>query len=223
MSGSTKAQHAMPFVRIELAVLAVEADVLKVLLGRRAEAPYAGSWALPGGVLRIDLDADLDAACQRVAMERLGIPLPGAQQQTAVGARGRDPRSPWALSIIYRCTTRVDQVDAVPGKRMTELKWVDAAEAAADKRLAFDHGSIIGQAVSGLRSEIHELRFPAGLVGQPFTLGELQACAEAVLGSTLDKSSFRRRIDAVRCVEPVQGQMKKGPYRPAQLFRLTLV
>ena len=49
---------------------------LVVLLGRRAQEPHAGKWALPGGVLRIDLDADLEAAVQRVANERLGVTLP---------------------------------------------------------------------------------------------------------------------------------------------------
>ena len=93
----------MPFVRIELAVLSVMDGTLQVLLGRRAEAPLAGRWALPGGVLRIDRDADLDAACQRTARERLGIELPGAMQLAAVGGRSRDPRAPWTLSVIYRC------------------------------------------------------------------------------------------------------------------------
>ena len=62
--------HPMPFVRIELVVLTVQEGALQVLLGRRAGAPYAGRWALPGGVLRIDLDDDLDAACLRVADAR---------------------------------------------------------------------------------------------------------------------------------------------------------
>jgi len=209
----------MPFVRIELAVFAVIDGSLQVLLGRRTNTPYAGRWALPGGVLRIDLDADLDAACQRVARERLGVGLPGAAQLQAVGGKARDPRAPWALSVIYRSATTPECLAAMPGKRMAELKWTDAGAAAADAKLAFDHGQLIGRSIQAFRADVRALRFPAGLIAEPFTLGELQATSEAVLAERLDKSSFRRRLDAAACVEAVAGEMLTGAFRPAQLYR----
>lgn len=214
--------HPMPFVRIELAVLAIASGALQVLLGRRAEEPDAGKWALPGGVLRIDLDSNLDAACQRTARERLGLELPGATQLCAWGGPARDRRAPWTLSVVYRCTTTHDRLAAVPGKRMDELKWVDALEAAGNRRLAFDHSQLIGQAAERLREDVDALRFPTGLIAEPFTLAELQAASQAVLGDRrkLDKSSFRRRLDAAGCVEAVSGELKTGAFRPAQLFRL---
>ena len=212
----------MPFVRIELAVLAVADGALQILLGKRAEAPYAGQWALPGGVLRIDLDASLDDACQRTARERLGLELPGATQLCAQGGRTRDPRAPWTLSVIYRCTTTRDRLAAVPGKRMDELKWVDAREAAGNRTLAFDHTQLIGRAVDRLREDVDALRFPPGLIAEPFTLADLQAVSQVVLAERrrLDKSSFRRRLDAAGCVEPISGEIRTGAFRPAQLFRL---
>lgn len=214
-----KSVHPMPFVRMELAVLTVNEGELDVLLARRAEAPFAGRWALPGGVLRIDLDLDLGAASQRVARERLGVELPGASQLAAVGGRSRDPRAPWALSVVYRCTTTPDQLALQPGKRVNQLRWVKASAAAADDKLAFDHGRIIEQAVVSLRQDVENLKLPMGLMTEPFTLGELQATCEAVLGRTLDKSSFRRRVDAAGCVEMIRGEMRAGPFRPAQLYR----
>ncbi|MCU0837041.1 MAG: NUDIX domain-containing protein [Chromatiaceae bacterium] len=60
-------QYPMPFTRVEIAVLSVVDGRLCVLLARRAEEPHAGKWALPGGVLRIDLDGSLDAAAQRAS------------------------------------------------------------------------------------------------------------------------------------------------------------
>lgn len=212
--------HPMPFVRIELAVLGVADGALQVLLGRRESEPHKGRWALPGGVLRIDQDADLDAACARVAQERLGTKLAGGAQLCAVGRRNRDPRAPWALSIVYRCTTTPDALPAQPGKRLTDLKWVDAPAAAADDELAFDHRWLVDRAMQALRLEVRELRFPPGLITAPFTLSDLQATAEAVLGQRLDKSSFRRRLSAVRCVEPIPGASRTGAFRPARLYHL---
>lgn len=217
--GPGSALHEMPFTRVELVVFAVADGQLQVLLGRRAQAPHAGRWALPGGVVRIDLDVDLVAACQRVAGERLGVPLPDPQQVVAVGGRKRDPRAPWALSVVYRAMVRPESLQAVAGKRLTELRWMAASEAAGAP-LAFDHAALLALAVKQLQQQVTALQFPPGLVEENFTLGELQAASEAVLGQALDKSSFRRRLDAAGVVEAVPGAMRTGPNRPAQLFRL---
>jgi 8-oxo-dGTP diphosphatase len=212
--------HPMPFTRIEMAVFSVEQGALQVLLGKRAQAPHRGRWALPGGVLRVDKDASLDAACQRVAQERLGVGLPDPQQVVAVGGRLRDPRAPWTLSVVYRAVVRAEALQAVAGKRLDELLWTDAA-AASGSTLAFDHAALLQRAVQQLREEVAVLQFPAGLVDDAFTLGELQAASEAVLGRALDKSSFRRRLDAAGVVGPVPGERRTGPNRPAQVFKLT--
>lgn len=211
--------HQMPFTRIELVVFAVADGRLQVLLGRRAQAPHAGRWALPGGVLRIDLDADLVAACQRVAGERLGVPLPDPQQVVAVGGRKRDPRAPWALSLVYRAMVQPQDLSAVAGKRLSELRWTPINEASGSA-LAFDHAALLGRAIEQLRAQVAGLQFPAGLLQPQFTLGELQAASEAVLGRPLDKSSFRRRLDAFGAVEEVPGERRIGPNRPAQVYRL---
>jgi ADP-ribose pyrophosphatase YjhB (NUDIX family) len=209
----------MPFTRVEIAAFAVAGDQLQVLLGQRADAPYKGRWALPGGVLRIEKDIDLDAACQRVAQERLGVALPQPRQVATVGGRRRDPRAPWALSIVYRAMVRPDTLGAVAGKRLAELSWRPVEEAISAP-LAFDHAAVVQRAVEQLRGAVAALQFPPGLVDDQFTLGELQAASEAVLGHPLDKSSFRRRLDAAGVVEPVEGALRFGANRPAQVFRL---
>lgn len=220
-STATPPVHAMPFTRIELLVLSVMDGALQVLLGKRSEPPYEGRWALPGGVLRIDLDADLDAACARVAQERLGVVLPSAVQLCAVGGRKRDPRAPWALSIVYRSTLQAAQLLATPGKRLDALRWAPAEAAAADKALAFDHAALVGRAVAALREEVATLRFPQGLMPESFTLAELQSTAAAVLGRPVDKSGFRRKVDAEGVVRAVEGEWRTGPFRPAQVYRLS--
>ena len=210
--------YPMPFTRIELAVMSVVDGLLAVLLGRRAQEPHAGKWALPGGVLRIDLDADLESAAQRVARERLGVTLPYQRLLTAVGSAGRDSRAPWALSIAYRALIPIGDIDPQAGKRVDELRWVPADEAAEDKSLAFDHAALIRVAAETARGDIDRLELPFGFLPAQFTLGELQACCEAILGRRLDKSSFRRRIEEKNLLAPVAGEMRTGAFRPAQLF-----
>lgn len=212
-------RHAMPFTRIELAVLTVADGGLAVLLGRRAEPPQKGKWALPGGVLRIDLDKDLDAAAQRVATERLRVPVPFLSQLRATGGSQRDPRAPWTLSIAYRALLPIETFAPEPGKRIEALQWRSAEDAAADARLAFDHADLIGVAVETTRAEIDRLDLPFSFLPDRFTLGELQTSCEAILGRRLDKSSFRRKLDERKILEPVSGEMRTGAFRPAQLYR----
>lgn len=209
----------MPFVRLELAVLSIRDNGLQVLLGKRVESPHAGRWALPGGVVRIDLDLDLMTGCQRVAKERIGTKVPNLTQVGAVGGRWRDPRAPWALSVVYRSLIQARPLDVSPGKRLDELAWVGVGQV-ADLKLAFDHAELVVRAVEATRAEFQALRFPRGCLPDQFTLAELQQTSEAVLGRPLDKSSFRRRVDEAGCLQRVEGAMRTGPFRPAQLFEL---
>lgn len=218
-SKSGRANYPMPFVRVEIAVMCVAEQRLHVLLARRAEAPHAGKWALPGGVLRIDLDRSLDAAGQRVIGERLGVRLPSLRQLCAVGGPTRDPRAPWALSVVYRALLPAETLQPSPGKRIEALEWRPAQAAIDDVALAFDHAALIGQAVAATRDEVDAFEMPFGLLADEFTLGELQTACEQVLARRLDKSSFRRRLNEREAVEPVEGAVRGGAFRPAQLYR----
>jgi len=216
---ATAQLHPMPFTRLELSILSIVDGGLAVLLGKRAGVPHKGKWALPGGVLRIDLDRDLEAAAQRVAWERLGATLPYLRQLQAVGGKSRDSRAPWALSIAYRALLPFDAIDPKAGKRLEALRWCPVDEAIADAKLAFDHADLIRLAMEATRAEIERLELPFGFLPEAFTLGELQACCEALLGRRLDKSSFRRRLDDRGLLEALPGEIRTGAFRPAQLFR----
>jgi ADP-ribose pyrophosphatase YjhB (NUDIX family) len=215
---TTISKHPMPFTRIELVLLGIVGHRLHVLLARRAEAPYPGRWALPGGVLRVDLDRSLEEAAARVAGERLGLDGLLFRQVAAIGGPTRDPRAPWALSIVFRALVVAEALSPVAGKRVEALEWRDADVASADERLAFDHNQLVAQAVTAARHEIDVLELPLQLLPTQFTLGELQAVCEEVLGRPLDKSSFRRRLADRDLVEPIEGAQRIGPFRPAQLY-----
>ena len=216
---SAAKSYQMPFTRVEIAAMSIVDDRLQVLLARRREAPYAGKWALPGGVLRIDLDRSLDAAATRVINERLGSALPFLRQLCAVGGPTRDPRAPWALSVVYRALIPTSSASPSPGKRIDALVWRPVEDAIDDGGLAFDHSVLIEHAVQATRAEVDALDLPVGFMPAEFTLGELQTICEGLLGRRLDKSSFRRRLAQRDLVEPVTGTMKGGAFRPAQIYR----
>jgi 8-oxo-dGTP diphosphatase len=61
---------------------------------------------------------------------------------------------------------------------------------------------------------------PAFLLPPTFTLPELRAAYEIVLGRALNDSAFRRKLGELRLVEPVAGAKSIATDRPAQLYRL---
>ena len=212
--------YPMPFTRVEIAIQSLVQGQLCTLLVRRKEAPHKGFWAMPGGVVRIDLDKDLEEAAQRVTQERLGVRLPYLKQLTAVGSQTRDPRSPWALSVVYRALIPFASIEPRPGKRVEELRWLSVNEFDIDQKLAFDHQDLICSAIAATRMETDELQLPTGFLPATFTLTELQSLCEQLGGRSLDKSSFRRKLRDRQLVEPVEGEFVRGANRPALLYRL---
>jgi 8-oxo-dGTP diphosphatase len=209
--------HPMPFTRVEVVVFTLKEGELTVLLGRRAAAPFAGRWAIPGGVVKITEDATLADSARRVIRERLQTELPNSQQVGTVGGAKRDPRA-WSMSVVYRAQLPVEGLDATAGKRLEEIKWFSVEEAIGKLKLAFDHGALLTDALQSLRAEIALLSSPIHLLGDGFTLTELQQACEAVLGHALEKSSFRRRLKAAELVEPIPGGIREGSFRPAQTY-----
>lgn len=208
----------MPLVRVDLVVLTVSDGHLQVLLSQRQESPFKGQWGLPGGVLRIDLDDSLDAAAHRVAHERLGRDVANLAQVVTVGGADRDPRAPWAMSVVY-VTLVAPDLETYPGKRVQALGWRPIDQMKANGPLAFDHDGLVEHAVSWVQQSIRDMRYPRGSMAETFTLPELQAQSEAILGTALGKVTFRRRVEAAKLLEAVEGSMRGGSHRPAQVYR----
>ena len=216
--------YPMPLARIEVVLQSIVNGRLSTLLVKRSEPPYKGRWALPGGVIRVDLDASLDGAAARVIAERLQISPQGLRQLLTVGGAEREPRAPsgWGLSVIYRAMVREEELQPVAGKRVEGWAWHAVDDLPAIEDVAFDHKAIAQQAAVWTRAEFEELKLSDSLVPGQFTLGELQLICESVLGHRLDKSSFRRKLRDRGVVTPIEGAFQSGMRnRPAGLYQLT--
>jgi 8-oxo-dGTP diphosphatase len=181
---------------------------------RRDRDPFAGSWALPGG--HVGLDEGLEAAVCRVLGEAGGPPSPGPrltaprhlEQLATFGAPGRDPRGR-VVSVSYLALL------PAPPPVAAGAAWHPALDPPA---LAFDHRDIVAAAVARLRSKLTYSTVAYGLLGEEFTLSDLQAVYEAVQARPLDKRNFRRKVLALGLLEET-GEQRRGSHRPAQLYR----
>ena len=57
--------YDIPLVSVDVALFTLHDDQLQLLLVERAEHPDKGFWALPGGFVDLQNDADIDATAYR--------------------------------------------------------------------------------------------------------------------------------------------------------------
>ena len=199
-----------PLVSVDVAIFTVADGALQVLLVQRpagAAEPFPGQWALPGGFVDVEKDADLQACARRKLREKTGVANAYLEQLGSWGSATRDPRG-WSATHAYFAL--------IPYQEPAEARWFAVN---ARMRLAFDHGEILAAAVSRLRSKVEYTSLPAFLLPKEFTLTDLQRAYEIVLGRPLEKSAFRTRVLAAGLVEPA-GKTRHGPNRPAQMYRI---
>lgn len=218
MPASETDDFPRPIATVDLCIFALGEGGLDILLTRRAAAPFAGDWSLPGGFIHADEDADLDAAAVRVLRDKTGIAAPYLEQLQSFGGIARDPRG-WSLSVAYMALVPADQLP-VAGLNTAEVAWQPVAGQGVALPLAFDHAEILAVALARLRSKVEYSTLPAHLLPAAFTLSELQSVYERLLGRPLEKSAFRKRMAEADFVEPIEGELRRASNRPAQLYRL---
>lgn len=205
-----------PLVSANVALFSVAEDCLQVLLVQRGRDPAKGCWALPGAVLNPDVDADLEATAIRALHDKISVDVAHLEQVTAVSGRSRDPRG-FSVAVVFLALLPRDRIQAIVRSKVDAAQWVSASKLSV--KLAFDHEALLASAVAALRDKVGRHALPLQLLSEKFTLTELQRACEAVLGQTLDKGGFRRRLRTSEDLEEIPGEFVLGPQRPAQLYR----
>jgi 8-oxo-dGTP diphosphatase len=107
--------------RPEIAVGAVAVERGTLLLVRRAHAPQAGRWSLPGG--RVEWGETLEQALEREVLEETGLTVRCGQLIGWVERMGDDHHF-----VILDFTVSVEAGSAVAGADAAEVAWVPLAE-----------------------------------------------------------------------------------------------
>jgi ADP-ribose pyrophosphatase YjhB (NUDIX family) len=204
------------YLAVDLAVLTVRENLLQVLVVERANEPYQGYTALPGGFLREG--EDLREAAERELKEETG--LDGAvlhlEQLATYGAPGRDPRGR-VVSVAYLAIAP-DLPIPTAGTDARSARWVPAH--AIRDALAFDHAGILDDAVERARTRLEYTTLATAFCGPAFTIGDLRTIYEVVWGTPLDPRNFSRKVTHTEgFVEPTGDKRVPGTGRPAALYR----
>lgn len=206
-------EHPHPAVTTDVVVFTIRDERLLVLLVKRRNPPFAGCWALPGGF--VNIDEDLEACALRELQEETGVSGVFLEQLYTFGAPDRDPRER-VITVTYYALVPHDHMRIEAASDASEATWFDCAALPA---LAFDHDQVIDTALKRLRAKLQYSTVAFQFLPGKFTLSELQRVYEIILGQTLDKRNFRRRMLSYGLLAATEEKVRNGNHRPARLYR----
>lgn len=171
-----------------------EEGELQLLLIRRAQAPFAGEWALPGVLVNgRSADASLDAAAERALQDKARIAPAHLEQVTTVGNANRDPRG-WSLSTVYLALLAPNMA-----LQHEDLRFVALAEVLQGRQaLPFDHAQLVAQAAERLAGKAVYTSLPLYLLAPRFTVTEALAAFQASLGQAVQHTTLRGRLEKMK-------------------------
>ncbi len=193
---------------------------------------HATGWlALPGGFVK--QDEDLETAVKRGLHERTGLKEVYLEQfhtfgtvdrfqpdvmKTILLASGAEvPENYWMLdrffSVGYYALLDHEKVSLTPDILSDSITWYEVDKLPS---LIFDHNKIVQKALQTLRENLDRKLIGGNLLPERFTMNELQAVYEAILGEKLRRTSFQRKMLSLEILERHEklftGKSHKAPY-----------
>jgi 8-oxo-dGTP diphosphatase len=197
-------------VTVDIVLFTICDRQLHVLLIRRLAKPFEKRFALPGGFVQVE--ESLENAAIRELRKETGVEGVYLEQLFTFGGLKRDPRGR-IITVAYYALAPQDHALRA-GTDASEAAWFPVS---ALPPLAFDHREIVEYAQQRIRGKLDYTNVGFELLPDKFTLTDLQLVHEAILGETLDKRNFRRKIIQKGIVKPTK-QFQSTGRKPAQLF-----
>src|SRR5690606_3057536 len=139
--------HPRPILTIDVVLLTMDEDGLKVVVLKRDQEPFKVTEALIGGYVHGGCDRDDMDAVARVLRKKTSISGIYIEQLKTFASANRDPRG-WAASIAYIALAPIEVVREASKNYPLEIYAIDEV-----KGLAFDHDDIVSFALKRLRGK----------------------------------------------------------------------
>ena len=224
--------EAIPQLSINCVIFGFQAKELKVIINKIHLGDTTLS-VLPGGY--IGQKEDVADAVQRIVRESTGLDKILFKQFAVFGNASRsfgkefesirklfknsdqqilDWWSRRFVSICYLALVDFSKIQLKPTEFLEAAQWHPVDKA---KILSMDHGDIVKTARESLLKELPYSPIAANLLPAKFTLPELHALLEAILGRPVDRPNFRRKILKSNMITKV-GSDDSGKGRPADVY-----
>ena len=181
---------------------------LQALLWRRALAPAAGRWALPGG--RFDASETLEASIRRHLAAKVDVRELSHLEQLETRFDPKHDR----VTTAYLGLVRTGLDPAVPA----DTHWHPVERLPPT---AFDHGTIVRAGRDRLRAKLSYTNLGFALAPPTFTISELRDLYVAALGHDVSATNLQRVL-LRRGVLAETGDLRapgRAGGRPAAVYR----
>ncbi len=201
-------------ITTDVVIFTIKNNKLQVLLVKRANEPFKGRWAIPGGFIR--LSENLDNAALRILKEKTNVDNIYLEQLYTFGDPLRYPSSR-VITCAYFALIRSDDIKLSfdNTQSITEVQWHEVYHLPT---LAFDHKEIIEYSLKRMRERLEFCPIAFQLLPEKFTLTELQKSYELILDMKLDKRNFRKKVLTGSVLKELNEYTKIGSKRPARLY-----
>ncbi len=220
-------RYYLPHLSIDNVIFGFHGNELKVLL---LEWKENNRWCLPGGFIL--KDEHIEDAAVRVLRSRTGLKNIHLKQFYTFGdplrERGKHgiSKPKWLkkhswfmerfISIGYWALVEFSKVIPKPDEFSASCEWWDIDKVPS---LILDHNEILARALQSLRTNINDYPVGKDLLPRKFTMPELQRLYETILGKTLDRRNFQKKILAMDILEKLDERKTGGAHKAPFLYR----
>jgi 8-oxo-dGTP diphosphatase len=222
----------VPHVSIDCAIFGYHEQQLKLLLIKHK---FIDGWCLPGGYIK--RTETLVEAANRIVMERTGISNLFLQQFKTFGDPNRAQtntfdedlwfkatgikinKNNWlidqTISIGFYAITDFSKAEPQPGLLSEKCRWFDMDSLPP---LEFDHDEMVKEALHTMRVQLYHYPIGYNMLPEKFTLTEIHALYETLLGKKLDISNFPKKLIALGLLIKLDEKRSIGPHRSPHLY-----
>lgn len=202
-------QYPHPALTVDCIIFGFDGQNLKVMLIQRKSEPFAKMWALPGAF--VDETESLESCAERVLMKECNISSVYLEQLFTFGNPSRDPRER-VISVAYMGLVKTADFELIAGNDELQIEWRDVKEI---PNLAFDHQQILRKAIDRIRGKIRYQPIGFELMNPKFTLPQLQQLYEAILGHSLDRRNFRKKLLSMQILKQLAEKQQNVAHKAA--------
>ena len=225
ISNNSKKAYEMyvPHISVDTVIFGFNGDQLKVLL---LKMKFNQQYFLPGGYMK--KEENLESAAIRILRERTQLDKIFLQEFAVFSELNRSeeafkdfPDDLWHkkrfISVGYYALVNHKDVSPIGDELSESCDWIILDELES-QNITMDHKQIIEKALNTLREQISYKPIGLNLLPEKFTLPELQKLYEAILGRTLNRGNFYRKIKNIGILKKLDEQRKGGAHKAPDLY-----
>ena len=213
----------VPHISVDTVIFGFNGDQLKVLL---LKIKFNHQYFLPGGYMK--KDENLESAAIRILRERTQLDKIFLQEFAVFSELNRSeeafkdfPDDLWHkkrfISVGYYALVNHKDVSPIGDELSESCDWIILDELES-QNITMDHKQIIEKALNTLREQISYKPIGLNLLPEKFTLSELQKLYEAILGRTLNRGNFYRKIKNIGILKKLDEKRKGGAHKAPDLY-----